>query len=153
MQDNSNGSQTGNAEQPRGKGDSGFFKERLLRDADNVTDRDMDELEREVPKKISSFELKALAAGTEWIGTMLERVKALYSLLRDREYKMSVKNKALIAAALLYFVMPADVIPDFIPGIGYIDDAMVLGVLWKMIGEEVEAYMSSRRGLNAPAGE
>jgi uncharacterized membrane protein YkvA (DUF1232 family) len=153
MQEKSNGGSTREEEREgrRSRGDSSFFKERLRRDAEKVTEKDMDELEREVPKKVSSFELKALAAGTEWIGTLLERVKALFALLRDKEYSISGKHKALIAAALLYFVLPTDVIPDFIPGIGYIDDAMVLGILWKMIGDEVEGYMSFRKGLGAPA--
>ncbi len=34
--------------------------------------------------------------------------------------------KAVLFGALAYFIMPADVIPDFIAGLGYTDDASVL---------------------------
>jgi uncharacterized membrane protein YkvA (DUF1232 family) len=34
--------------------------------------------------------------------------------------------KAVLFGALAYFVMPADVIPDFIAGLGFTDDASVL---------------------------
>lgn len=34
--------------------------------------------------------------------------------------------KAILMAALAYFIMPADVIPDFIAALGYTDDAAVL---------------------------
>ncbi|TNE35299.1 MAG: DUF1232 domain-containing protein [Alphaproteobacteria bacterium] len=34
--------------------------------------------------------------------------------------------KAVLFGALAYFIMPADVIPDFIAGIGFTDDASVL---------------------------
>ena len=35
--------------------------------------------------------------------------------------------------------------PDFIPGIGLVDDAVVLGMVWKMVQEEVEKFMESKR--------
>jgi len=34
--------------------------------------------------------------------------------------------KAILFGALAYFIMPADVIPDFIAGLGFTDDASVL---------------------------
>ncbi len=72
-------------------------------------------------------------------------MRALDDLLRDRDFSISLKTKGLVAAALLYFVLPTDVVPDFIPGIGYIDDALVLSTLWKLIGEEIEGYMLFRK--------
>ncbi len=35
-----------------------------------------------------------------------------------------------ILAALLYVISPVDVVPDFIPGVGWLDDLVVLGVLF-----------------------
>ncbi len=37
-----------------------------------------------------------------------------------------VRVKAVLLAALAYFIMPVDMIPDFILGLGYTDDAAVL---------------------------
>jgi uncharacterized membrane protein YkvA (DUF1232 family) len=123
------------------------FKERLLRDAATVEEKDIEELGESVPKKLAGLNIKELGEGMKWINTMLDRVRALFTMVRDSEYKISPKTKALVGAALIYFVLPTDLTPDFIPGIGLIDDAVVLGIVWKMVGEEVEKYMQGRRGL------
>lgn len=47
---------------------------------------------------------------------------------------------AAIIFALLYVLNPLDLVPDFIPFIGYIDDASVIALTLKMMGGEVEAY-------------
>ena len=56
------------------------------------------------------------------------------------EYKLSKKIFLTIAGALAYVVLPLDLIPDFIPGIGYIDDLYVITWTIKNIGEELENY-------------
>src|SRR3954470_1654690 len=112
--------------------DETFFKERLLRDAEKVKSKEIEELGESVPRKLAGFSLKDLGDGARWINTMLDRVRALYDMIRDKDYVLSMRTKALIAAALIYFVLPTDLTPDFIPGIGYVDDAVVLGVLWKL---------------------
>lgn len=48
-------------------------------------------------------------------------VVAMYYTMRD--IKTPVWAKATILAALAYFVLPADTIPDFIPLVGFTDDA------------------------------
>jgi uncharacterized membrane protein YkvA (DUF1232 family) len=48
--------------------------------------------------------------------------------------RVSLLPKALLVLTLLYVVSPFDVIPDFVPVIGEMDDAaVVLGVLWLFI--------------------
>lgn len=42
--------------------------------------------------------------------------------------KTPAKVKAILFAALAYFVMPFDLIPDFIAGIGFTDDAAVIAM-------------------------
>tara|TARA_B100000809_G_scaffold24373_2_gene21317 strand:- start:8398 stop:8655 length:258 start_codon:yes stop_codon:yes gene_type:complete len=45
-----------------------------------------------------------------------------------------------VTAALLYFVMPLDVIPDFLIGWGFIDDASVVGYVMTMLAAEMDAF-------------
>ena len=47
---------------------------------------------------------------------------------------------ALAIAAILYFVNPFDVIPDFIPGFGYLDDATVIGFVIASIGSDIRKF-------------
>ncbi len=45
-----------------------------------------------------------------------------------------------VVAALLYFVAPIDAIPDFIPVIGYLDDAAVVAYVLKQFSKELDAF-------------
>ena len=55
---------------------------------------------------------------------------------------ISTKSIIAVVAALIYFVNPLDLIPDFIPVIGQIDDIFVLGYLIKMLNKEIERFMA-----------
>ena len=41
---------------------------------------------------------------------------------------------------IAYFVMPADSIPDFIPGIGFVDDVAVLSYVGYAVSRDLERY-------------
>ena len=51
-------------------------------------------------------------------------LRLLGGLLADR--RVSVVDKLLVAGAIAYIVMPIDLIPDFIPFLGEVDDVFVL---------------------------
>ena len=53
-----------------------------------------------------------------------EDLVAAYYCTRDPETPLRVR--AILLAALAYFVLPTDVIPDFLAGLGFTDDATVL---------------------------
>ena len=43
-------------------------------------------------------------------------------------------------AALLYVLSPIDLIPDFIPVVGYVDDALVVAVCIKLVQADLDKY-------------
>lgn len=53
---------------------------------------------------------------------------------------------AAVVAALLYIINPVDLIPDWIPIIGLVDDAFVLGICLKMIEKDLIKYKEWREG-------
>lgn len=65
------------------------------------------------------------AAGTKVIFAAL----LLYYAMKSD--KMPVADKAIVIASLGYFILPIDLIPDFIPIAGYADDLTVLYVALK----------------------
>lgn len=81
-------------------------------------------------------------------GKQLSMVPVLVSLLKSyikKEYTdIPVKSIIAVISALLYWLLPADVIPDVIPGIGYIDDASVVAFCLKMIGDDLKDYQNWR---------
>src|SRR5262249_5860006 len=62
------------------------------------------------------------------------------------------KVKATLFAALAYFVMPFDIIPDFLAGIGYTDDAAVLALAFSMVARNIrpEHRARARAALHIP---
>ncbi len=46
--------------------------------------------------------------------------------------------KGMMLAALAYFVLPTDAIPDFIAGLGYTDDAAVFAALMGLVGSNLK---------------
>lgn len=52
--------------------------------------------------------------------------------------------RLILLAALAYFVMPADAIPDFIAALGFTDDAAVLFAAWRAVGPEIKDHHRER---------
>jgi uncharacterized membrane protein YkvA (DUF1232 family) len=50
------------------------------------------------------------------------------------------KSISLILGAMIYFLSPIDAIPDFIPGLGFLDDAFIIGWVMRMIRRDVSAF-------------
>ncbi len=45
--------------------------------------------------------------------------------------------KAILLAALAYFVIPTDIIPDFVTGLGFTDDAAVLAMAISLVSGQI----------------
>jgi len=73
----------------------------------------------------------------------LKNVQVLYALFKDSvngNYKLAPASVAMIGGGLLYFILPADLIPDFIPVIGYLDDLAVLTTIVNSLSKEIKEY-------------
>lgn len=53
-------------------------------------------------------------------------VKLLTRLMRDR--RVSMRRKAFIGAVLIYVISPVDLVPDFVIGIGRLDDLVLVSL-------------------------
>jgi uncharacterized membrane protein YkvA (DUF1232 family) len=60
--------------------------------------------------------------------------------------------KGVLLAALAYFVMPVDAIPDFIAGFGFTDDAAVLAIAIGLVGRHIGPHhrQRARAALDLP---
>ena len=71
---------------------------------------------------------------------------AMIRLIRDyhrAEYRdISETNLQIIIAAILYFVSPFDVIPDWVPVLGHIDDAFVISLALKSVRMDLDTFMA-----------
>jgi uncharacterized membrane protein YkvA (DUF1232 family) len=64
-----------------------------------------------------------------------EELLAAYYCAFDRSTPLHVK--AALVATLAYFVLPADLIPDFLPGLGYADDAASLAATMRLVAAHI----------------
>lgn len=82
------------------------------------------------------------------IGKYLSDITCLVSLVRSnikKEYTdVPLGTILTIVAALIYIITPFDLIPDFIPGVGYLDDMALLVYVLKSIHDDVEEYKKWR---------
>lgn len=75
-----------------------------------------------------------------------DKIQLLFQLAKDYangNYK-DVSNASIVAiiGSLLYFISPIDVIPDFILGIGFLDDAFIIGYVFNKVAKELDKYQS-----------
>lgn len=81
-------------------------------------------------------------------GNSLSNVPLLISCLRSyikKEYtKIPLGSLIAILASLIYIFTPIDLVPDFIPGVGYLDDAAVITTCLKLVSSDLENYKKWR---------
>lgn len=70
------------------------------------------------------------------------RIHEYYELASHGDTPLSAK--ILFAAAVLYFLWPFDLIPDFIPIIGYLDDLIIVPTLIWLAFRQIEKARVSR---------
>lgn len=72
----------------------------------------------------------------EWVKAIPNLGKLFWKLARDP--RVPTKNKILFGAVAAYLVVPFDVVPDWIPGLGQLDDLVLLVVALDVMINHVE---------------
>jgi uncharacterized membrane protein YkvA (DUF1232 family) len=91
------------------------------------------------------------------IGEFADGLGALLRLLRawvQGRYKV-VPWKTIVYAlmAVIYFVDPLDLVPDFLPLVGLVDDAAVVGFVIRSIGKDLKKFREWEAIERSPALE
>lgn len=63
--------------------------------------------------------------------------------------KIDAKSKAMIIGGLGYFILPTDLIPDFMPAIGFTDDMAALLMVFKSVGNLLSSESKSKAVLKS----
>jgi uncharacterized membrane protein YkvA (DUF1232 family) len=74
--------------------------------------------------------------------------KRMIQAHRKGLFKVSNKTLGLIVLGLVYFISPLDIIPDFLPIIGFADDLSVLIAIYNAVKHEVEDFKDWERKIN-----
>lgn len=99
------------------------------------------------PKKTLGLLNKAIKKANirnNGLGEAREKLQLLIDLIKaysKGEYKEVSKSTIItVIGAILYFVSPLDFVPDFVIGLGILDDAAVIGYTVKKISGELDAF-------------
>jgi uncharacterized membrane protein YkvA (DUF1232 family) len=90
-------------------------------------------------------EIEQKFSGSGVLGKFIADIKILYSMIQDywdgsyREVPWTTIAAAV--AALAYVLSPIDLVPDFIPFLGLVDDALVVGLCLSAIDSDLQSYV------------
>jgi uncharacterized membrane protein YkvA (DUF1232 family) len=76
----------------------------------------------------------------EFIGSRLKKLEVVINMVRDEEWQLSDEERDRVLGALVYFCDPEDLIPDHVPGLGFLDDAIYVEIIIRELNAEIESY-------------
>jgi uncharacterized membrane protein YkvA (DUF1232 family) len=90
-------------------------------------------------EKINDIPRGPFAETWPYLMAMIRVIRAYH----QREYRdISQENLLIVIAAIIYFVSPFDVIPDWVPVLGHIDDAFVIALALTSVRADLDTFMA-----------
>ncbi len=78
---------------------------------------------------------------------LLAMLRLLRAYATKRYQKVPPENLLSVIVAVSYFVSPLDLIPDFIDGIGYLDDALIVRAVQRKVKADLDRFMEWESGV------
>ena len=75
-----------------------------------------------------------------FIAERLSKIGSMISMVNDEGFGMEADDRQRVLACLTYFANPKDLIPDNVPVLGFLDDAIMIELVVRELQHEVEAY-------------
>jgi len=76
----------------------------------------------------------------DFVRERVEKLDLLARMLEDREWALRGDDQTRVRNAMAYVVDPHDLIPDTIPGLGFLDDAIMVELVCRDLRHEIDAY-------------
>ena len=108
----------------------------------NYSKEDVDKIIKNESKITSKSQRLYLAKYKEYISLFISMVKDMRKGVYKEIPKYSI---AAITCTLIYIFIPLDIIPDFIPVIGLLDDSSMVALCIDFVSKDVEKYVSWKK--------
>ena len=102
--------------------------------ADPEAAEKVEELAAELIDKVREIDLPS------FISDRLLKLQILINMIRDTEWQLDDEDRDVIRSVLYYFINPDDVIPDDVPGLGFLDDALYAEIVIQELANEIRSY-------------
>lgn len=79
-----------------------------------------------------------------FIRDRIDSLRLLIEMLTDLDWRLPHEEATRVLCALAYFTDPEDLIPDQIPGLGFLDDAIMVELVVRELQHELDAYREFR---------
>jgi uncharacterized membrane protein YkvA (DUF1232 family) len=76
----------------------------------------------------------------EFISDRLGKLEVIINMIEDEEWQLSDEDRGRVLGALVYFCDPEDLIPDHVPGLGFLDDAIYVELVIRELKAEIDSY-------------
>ena len=73
----------------------------------------------------------------EFIADRLGKLEVVINMIGDEEWQLSEEERNRVLGALIYFCDPEDLIPDHVPGLGFLDDAIYVEIIIRELAAEI----------------
>ena len=96
-------------------------------------------------KEITDAASKLLQDGKDnklpgFISERLSKIASMIAMVNDAGFGMEDEDRKRVLSCLTYFANPKDIIPDSVPVLGFLDDAIMIELVVRELQHEVEAY-------------
>ncbi len=97
------------------------------------------------PRQVAEAAGKLLKAGDQvkvpdFIAERLHRLAQMIEMVDDEGFALPDEDRQRVLACLTYFANPQDIIPDTVPVLGFLDDAIMIELCVRELRYEIEAY-------------
>jgi uncharacterized membrane protein YkvA (DUF1232 family) len=76
----------------------------------------------------------------DFVRDRLDQLETLLAMVNDPDWPLDDDERNPVLSGLAYLCDPEDLIPDDIPGIGMLDDAVMIELVFRELRHELEAY-------------
>ncbi|NLW19559.1 MAG: DUF1232 domain-containing protein [Candidatus Cloacimonetes bacterium] len=113
-------------------------KKQLTKVSESVNRTHFEKILEKSEELLKKFEkIPVLGRYLVYIPTMLELIN---DYLHGRYKEIPYMSMIAIVGALIYVISPVDLIPDFIPVLGFLDDAAVMAACLELVMVDLNAY-------------